>query len=184
MYRNIFLIFFSFLVGCSSLKIVDLDPVTGYFPGEKRASVIINKEIDLDSTTDLVLVPDGDFEVNMVKNIGYFNEVINFEDLEDIIIKNDLTEQVPSVRDKIGINKAAKAYKKFLWLNWDTRQDGTQKYQQLILTDPITLEDLFVCETLLDYVWAGVNDRANWYPMMNSLIDYIKENSKTYGGKS
>lgn len=184
MYKSLFLVFFSLLVGCTTLKVVEVDPATGYFPGEKRATVTTSQEVELDSINDLVLVPTGDFTVNMVKNIGYFDEVITFEELENIIIKNDLTEQVPSVKDRIGINKAAKAYKKFLWLRWDIRQDGSKKYQQLILTDPITLEDLFVCETLLDYVWAGVNDQTNWYPMINSLIDYIKKNSKTYGGKS
>ncbi|MFP1682158.1 hypothetical protein ACLD0W_06570 [Alloalcanivorax sp. C16-1] len=184
MYKSLLLVLFYFLAGCTTFKVVGVDPETGYFPGEKRATVTVSKAVDLDSVNDLVLVPTGDFTVNMVKNIGYFDEVITFEELENIIIKNDLTDQVSSVKDRIGVNKAAKAYRKFLWLRWDTRQDGSKQYQQLILTDPITLEDLFVCETFLDYVWAGVNDQANWYPMMNSLVDYIKENSETYGGKS
>lgn len=170
------------LSACSSLQVVEVNPTTGYFPGDKRATVVKSVDVDLDQMKDLVLVPNGDFTINMVKNIGYFNNVINFDDLETIIIKENLTDQVPSINDKIGINKAAKAYKKFLWLRWDSRSAGNNKsYQQLFLIDPVTLEELFVCETYLDYAWSGVNDQANYYPMMNSLIDYIKKNSTAYG---
>lgn len=165
---------------CSSLQVVEVSPDTGYFPGTKKAAVTKSVDIDLDSLKGLVLVPDGDFTSNMVKNIGYFDEVITFEDLETLIIKNELTDQVSSVDDRIGLNKAAKAYKHFLWIRWDSRTDGSKEYKQLILTDPITLEEIFISETFLDFVWTGVNDRANWYPMMNSLVDYIKKNSKTF----
>jgi hypothetical protein len=168
------------VTACSSLKVVEVNEGTGYFPGTKRATTTKSIDTDLDKLKGLALVPNGDFTSNMVKNIGYFDEVITFEDLEIIIIKNELTDQVSSVNDRIGINKAAKAYKKFLWVRWDSRKDGSKKYKQLILTDPITLEDIFISETLLDYVWAGVNDQTNWYPMMNSLVDYIKKNSNTF----
>jgi len=169
-----------FVTACSSLQVVEVNPDTGYFPSQKSAIVTKSVDTDLDSFKDLVLVPNGDFTNNMVKNIGYFDEVITFEDLETIIIKNELTDQVSSINDRIGINKAAKAYRHFLWVRWDTRKDGAKEYQQLLLTDPVTLEDIFICETLLDYVWTGVNDQTNWYPMMNSLVDYIKKNSNTF----
>lgn len=180
MFKAFIIVLAMSVTACSSLKVVEVNPETGYFPGEKRASVTKSVDTDLDSLNDLVLVPDGDFTSSMVKNIGYFDEVITFEDLEKFIIKNELTDQVSSVNDRIGINKAAKAYKHFLWVRWDSRKDGAKEYKQLILTDPVTLEDIFVCETLLDYVWAGVNDQTNWYPMMNSLVDYIKSNSSTF----
>jgi len=50
----------------------------------------------------------------MVKNIGYFDEIIDLPELEIIIAKNDLSESVPSVNDQIGIHKTTKAYKPFL----------------------------------------------------------------------
>ncbi len=180
MYKFFVLAFSLFLAGCTNLQVVEKNAETGYFPGNKRATVTTSIKTDLDKSKDLILVPNDDFTSNMVKNIGYFTEVITFEDLEKRIIENNLTDQVPSINNRIGINKAAKAYKKFLWIRWDSRRDGSKRYKQLILADPITLEDLFVCETLLDYVWTGVNDTENWYPMMNSLIDYIKENSSSF----
>lgn len=170
-----------FVSACGTqLQVVELDPDTGYFPGARQAIVTTSMDIDLDKHKSLVLVPSGDFTSNMTKNIGYFDEVITVAELEKLVILNNLTEEIPSVTNRIGINKAAKSYKKFLWLRWDSRIVGNREYMQLVLTDPITLEDIFVSETLLDHVWRGVNDKANWYPMMNSLVDYIKKNSNTY----
>lgn len=107
MFKAFIIVLAMSVTACSSLKVVEVNPETGYFPGEKRASITKSVDTDLDSFNDLVLVPDGDFTSGMVKNIGYFDEVITFEDLEKFIIKNELTDQVASVNDRIGINKAA-----------------------------------------------------------------------------
>jgi hypothetical protein len=168
------------MTACSSLKVVDIDPATGYFPGAtKSAKVVESKKIDLDKKKALVLVPNDDFSEKMMDNIAYFDEVITFEDLEEIIIKENLGDKIPVINSKIGVNNAAKHYKEFLWLRFKTRKEGNKSYRQLILTNPIDLEDYFITETYLDYAWAGVNDQNNWYPMLNALIDYIKENSNS-----
>src|SRR4030067_868418 len=105
---------------------------------------------------------------------------MTFDDLEKRIIAANLATKVPTVADRIGLSNAAKKYKPFMWLRFDTRGGGRDKYSQLVLTDPLTMEDYFITETYLDYFWTGVNDQNNWYPMFNSLVDYIKKNSKTY----
>lgn len=183
--KNLLILIFALTLGaCTSLKVVELDPVTGYFPTENKAVVVTNKPFDLDARKSLLLVSNSEFEKNQIKNIGYFDEVINFKELEALIVKNNLGDKVSSVKDRIGLNNAAKYYKPFLWFRIDTRGTGNEQYVQFIITDPLTLEDYFVTETHLDRVWAGVNDQNNWYPMFNSLIDYIKANSKTYKGNS
>ena len=68
-----------------------------------------------------------------------------------------------------------------MWFHGKMHGSGTERYSQFILTDPVTLDDLLVVETHLDFLWTGVNDQNNWYPMFNALIDYIKQNSKGYG---
>lgn len=176
------------LAGCTTMKVVTPDPNTGYFTGSKsgntktvkKATIIKNVPVDLDSKKQLIVVVGEEFSPQMVKNLGYFDSVVNFKELEELIIKNNLTDAVPDVNSRIGLNKAAKAYKPFLWLHWNTRKDGNKSYQQLVLTDPLTLEDYFVSETYLDYVWAGVSDQNNFYPAFNALVDYIKDNSKTF----
>jgi hypothetical protein len=161
-------------------QVVKMDSATGYFPTDVKATVVTATDTDLDKMRSLILVSNDNFTGEMVKNIGYFDKVINFEDLEKILIQKDLTDQISSLKNKIGINKAAKSYKYFLWLRWKTRKEEEKEYSQLILTDPVTLEDIFICETYLDYVWSGVTDQDNFYPMMNALVDYIRANSSSY----
>ncbi|MGI1679851.1 MAG: hypothetical protein K6L75_14005 [Cellvibrionaceae bacterium] len=166
------------MTACSSMKVVDIDPATGHFPGAaKSATIMESKAIDLDSKKSLLLIPNDDFAAGMLANIGYFDELMKFEDLETAIIKENLGDKVPDVSSKIGINNAAKHYKEFLWLRFKTRTEGNKSYRQMILTNPLDLEDYFITETYLDYVWNGVNDQYNWYPMFNAFIDYINKNS-------
>mgnify|MGYP001203456763 FL=1 len=180
MKKVIIILCFFVLGGCSSFKVAKVDPETGYFPSKTKATVVVNKPLDLDQRNSLILVANSDFQENQIRNINYFKDVITFEDLETIIVKNDLGDKVPSLEDRIGVHNAAKYYKPFLWFRFDIRGKGRDMYAKFILTDPLTLEDYFVTETHLDRFWKGVNDQNNWYPMFNSFIDYIKENSKTY----
>lgn len=168
------------LAGCTSLKVVQPDAKTGRYPTSTKATVLMSKQFDLDARKDLILVPNSDFTVGQVTNMRYFTQVTTAEELEKAIVQKGLSDKVPSVHDAIGLNNAAKYYKPFLWLHWKTHGSGQDVHAQVILTDPLTLDDLLVAETHLDYLWAGVNDQNNWYPMFNALIDYIEANSKTY----
>lgn len=56
---------------------------------------------------------------------------------------------------------------------------AVKQHAQLILTDALNAEDYFVTDTPIG--WNSENDQHNWYPMFNSLIDYIKQNSQSYG---
>lgn len=165
---------------CTSMQVSEVDPQTGYFKAGKQAQTIVKKRVDLDSMKSLLLIPDEDFIRGQIENIKYFDEIMTYDDLEKEIIKNDLQDKITDVRNKIGINKASKEYKWFLWFRFDTRGSGNKKYAQFILTNPETLDDIFVSEIHLDYVVTGVNDQYTWYPLFNELIKYIEENSNTY----
>lgn len=165
---------------CTSMQVAKVDEKTGYFPTTQKATVVTSKPLDLDARKALLLIPNVEFVKGQIGNIQYFTEIMTVEDLEKRIVQSGLTDKVPSVRDRIGINNAAKHYKTFLWFRYERRGEGRSQFGQFVLTDPITLEDYFVTETALDFVWAGVNDQNNWYPMFNALIDYIKQNSKTF----
>lgn len=170
--------------GCTSMKVAQLDPTTGRFPTTAVATVVKSEKVNLDSMKMLLLLPDNEFVKGQIANIKYFDKTMTLDDLETLIIQNNLTEQVPSVRDKIGINKAYKAYQPFLWLRFDTRNSDGKTYGRFILTHPETLEDLFIVEKYFDYIWAGVNDQNTWYPMFNALVDYIEQNSASWPKKS
>lgn len=88
------------LAGCTTMKIISPNPTTGYFGGSKsglvkKATTVKNTPIDLDSKKQILLVSGETFTPQMVKNIGYFDQVITFKDLEEIIIKENLTDTVP-----------------------------------------------------------------------------------------
>ncbi len=172
-----------FLASCTSMKVAPLDPNTGRFPTKAVANVVKSEKVELDELRSLLLLPDNDFFKGQIRNINYFDKAITLDDLETLIVQNDLSDKVPSVRDKIGINKAYKAYKPFLWLRFDVREENGKSYGQLVLTKPDTLEDIFIVEKHFDYVWAGVNDQNTWYPLFNALVDYIDENSGTWAYK-
>jgi hypothetical protein len=165
---------------CSHFKVAEIDPKTGYFPSDSKADVIKHEKYDLDSMKALVLISSGTFVEGQVKNMNYFDKIINPDELQTIIVQEGLQDKVPSIAEKIGVNKAYVNYKPFLWLRFHVRGEGRQSYGQFILTDPKDMKDLFIAEKHLDYMWAGVSDQTTWYPLCNALIDYIKENSRTY----
>lgn len=168
------------LAACSSLQVAERDPTTGYFPGDRTATVVKSIETDLDERRQLIVIGRSDFLEGQLANIGFFEEVLTVPELETRIVQEGLSDQVPSVSDKIGLSNAARHYQPFLWLHVDRRSEGNRNYAQFILTDAVTMEDYFITETYLDTVWAGVSDRSNWYPMFNSLVDYLDENSTTW----
>lgn len=174
------------LMSCTQLKIGTRDPVTGYFPADRKASVVVSKQIVLDQRKALILVSDvapsvreTDFVVGQVRNIGYFDEVATRIDLEKSVVRNNLGDKVQSVNDRIGIHHAAKHYKPFLWLRHVLTGSGNNRNARLILTDPLTMDDIFVAE--VSFTPWSLTDQNVWYPMHNALIDYIKQNSVVFG---
>lgn len=181
MTKRILLILITVLISaCTNMKVVSLDPKTGFFPTSTKAKVILSKPIELDKRKKLLIVPNEPFIKGSISNIEYFDEVIDIDELEKRIVQANLTEKVPAVNSQIGLNNAARHYKDFLWFHFLRVGENPNQKMQFILTDPLTSEDLFITETELDYAWKGVNDQYNWYPMYNSIIEYIKSNSKTY----
>ncbi len=165
---------------CSSFEVSALDPKTGFLKASVKATTIVSKPFNLDARKDLILVQNDPFVLGQTQAIGYFNEVITAEQLEIRIIQNNLGDKVPSVSERIGLNNAAKHYKPFLWLHFDIN-DAKSEFVQIYLTDPLTMEDVFVAEVYMDTIWAGVNDDNAWYPLFNELIAYVRANSATYG---
>ena len=187
--RNyILLILFILLTACTEPRLAKLDVNTKTFKTEEQAIIVLNKKVNLDKFKSLILVSEDlfgyydAFNKQTVQQIGYFENVVDFDELQTFIIQNDLVDKVPEVRDRLGLHNLSKAYKPFVWLRYQIRKSEDNKHHiQLILTDTLTAEDYFIAETVLDNFWVGVNARENWYPLFNGLIDYIKNNSETFG---
>ncbi|WP_033399036.1 hypothetical protein [Riemerella columbina] len=166
---------------CTVMKVSEKND-NGYFDSTKKAETVASIPFDLDANKSLLVVPSGGFMKGMAENIGYFDKVITFEELEKDIIRDNKQDEVGNTSGKIGINNIYRKYKKFLYLRFDESEQKKNRIQ-LKLINPENFDELFVGETLFDVVWSGVNDQNTFNPLFNSFIDYIEKNSKTYKKK-
>ena len=162
---------------CKALQVSDRNS-DGYFEASKKAVTKVSVPYELDKNKALILVTDHDFVKGMVGKIGFFGEVITFEDLEKSIIKDNKQEEIGPISGRIGLSNVYKKYKKFLSLTIEFN-DKRNKIK-LKLINPETFDEIMVAETEFDTVMAGVYDRNTYNPLFNSLIDYIKGNSETF----
>lgn len=167
------------LQSCTVMKVSETKS-DGFFESSKKAEILVNKPFDLDSNKALLVVPTNMFMKGMAEKIGYFDKVITFEELEKDIIIDGKQDEVGLMTGKIGINNAYRKYKKFLYLKFDDNKEKSKRIQ-LKLVNPENFDELFVGDTLYDDFWVGVSDQNTFNPLFNSLITYIKSNSKTYG---
>lgn len=170
------------LAACGTqMKVAEVDSKTGQLKSEvgqvSKATVVISKQLALAPYKGMAFVSGGgEFGINQLKAVGYFDQVLNYDDLQKLVIANNLQDRVPSLNEPIGLNKLYRAYKPFLWINFKRVVKENKPYLQLIATNPDNLEEVFVSEVYLDFVWAGVNDQNSRYPLFNSLIEWINQN--------
>ena len=179
-FLSILILFCIFTFSCTSLNVVNRNPTTGYFKTPIFARIIQSEEINLDSLRGLVVVPKSPFSEGMAKNINYFEQVMTTEELEQQIIALNLQNDIPTVDNLIGLSKAAQKYKPFLFLSVSgSKRDGKQ-FAQLKMMQAKSGKFLFTSEIEVDMVWNGVSDQTVWYPLYNSLIDYLRAHSTSY----
>lgn len=171
------------LLSCKTFwKVIDINQETKNFPTLEKATIVFSQPMNLSYEKSLIVVPevgnDDTYFKEMISKFNFFHDVIGLDGLENRIIKSNLTNKVPVINDRIGFNNAAKYYKPFLWLHAKMRVDGNKSYEQFILTDALTMNDYFVEEVLYDPYGRGVNDQTVWYPLLNGLSDYLREQVK------
>lgn len=169
----------------TQLKVAPINPQYGLITSEngeaKKASVIQSEKININKYKEFIFIPNGgDYAVLQTKEFKFFNEVLNYEDLQKLIIEKNLQDKVPSITDGIGLNKLSKNYKPFLTMYFKpfTIPNGitTDRYLQLVVSNPETLQDVFVAQVKLDLLWEGINDQNTRYPLFNSFFEWINEN--------
>jgi hypothetical protein len=165
----------------TQMKVAQVDEKTGQLKSEKgevtKATVVVAKKVPLAQYKAMAFISGGgDYGVSQLKAINYFEQVLNFDDLQKLVITNNLQDKVPSLNEPIGLNKLYRAYKPFLWIAFKRIQKDNKPYLQLVATNPDNLEEVFVSEVHLDFIWAGVNDQNSRYPLFNALIGWIQQN--------
>jgi hypothetical protein len=172
----------SLLAACGTqMKVAPIDEKTGLIKSEvgevKKATVVTAKKMALATFKPMAFISGGaEFGVNQLKAINYFDQVLNYDDLQKLVVANNLQDKVPSLNEPIGLNKLYRAYKPFLWVNFKRIQKENKPYLQLIATNPENMEEVFVSEVFLDFLWSGVNDQNSRYPLFNALIEWINQN--------
>ena len=163
------------------MKVAQVDQATGTLKSEMgtvtKAAVLTSKSVSLAKFGGTAYVTNGgEFGVNQLKATNLFAEVLNYDDLQKLIVTNNLQEKVSSVGEPIGLSRLAKAYKPFLWVNFKRISKDNKPYLQMIATNPENLEEVFVAEVFLDFIWAGVNDQNSRYPLFNAFIEWARKN--------
>lgn len=165
----------------TQMKVAEMD-ATGRLVSDKgtvtEASVLKSKPGSLARFNSSVYVSGGgEYGVNQMKATRLFQDVYGYEDLQRLVVSQGLQEQVPSVSEQIGLSRLAKAYKPYLWVHFKRVTRDNKPYLQMVASDPANLDELFVAEVHLDFVWAGVNDQNARYPLFNAFIAWARRNA-------
>lgn len=165
------------LTACGTFeKVTTLDPETGHFPARnKTVTVMKNIKVNVDTLKTLIIVPNTPYWIEMTKNMKFFNQVMTFSEFESDIIKKGLADKIPTVSDRIGLNRAYKYYRPFVILNLTKVQKDNGWFAGLKLYDPGKVDVIFQNEIWLNLMADGWSDQGTMYPLFNSLLDYLKE---------
>ncbi len=152
---------------------------SNYFPAKKKKqeSVIVLKEIPVNADTlkTLLVVGSTDYWHDMGENLNYFDEVFTYEQFQTAIVREGLSEKIPSLSDRVSLNRAYNLYKPFVILNLTKVKKEGGWYAGLTIYDPKRAETVFENEIWLNLMWDGWTDQGTMYPLFNSLLDYLRK---------
>jgi hypothetical protein len=170
------------LAGCATVgEPAAIDPATGRIKtqsiyGETKASLIKSDRVALSKYRPLILTLGGKFFKEQTVKFGYFESVVNREDMEQLLIREGKSDVVSDVTNLLSWKKIADNYKPFLVLKPEVREEGRSSYVQLKAIQADTATEVFVAEVKLDFFWKGVTDDTVFYPLYNAFIDWVNSN--------
>lgn len=170
------------LAGCNTIgQPKAIDPATGRIPtqtmfGEGTPVVIKSEKIDLKKYKSFVLALGGDFFRDQTVKLGYFDQVVDREGMEKLLIQNNKSDIVSDVTSLLSWKKIADNYKPFIVLKPDSRSEGNIRYFQLKVIQADTATEVFISEVKMDFIWKGVNDDTVFYPLYNSFLTWMDQN--------
>lgn len=159
-------------------RAVTLDPATNHFPAKKKKQPKVLKVVNVNSDTlkSLLVVPSTDYWLQMGRNLNYFDSVMTYDEFQSAIVRKGLTDQIPSLSDKVGLNRAYDLYKPFVILSLTKIQNpGSGWFAGLSLYDPKSAETIFQNEIWLNLMWDGWTDQGTMFPLFNSFLDYLRK---------
>lgn len=166
-------LFLFFRCGFTYQSGTNLDPKTNYFKApEKGVKVLTEIPVDANEIKSLLLVQfERDLEI--AKNLNFFNEVMTKDQFEDAIIKAGFANEVKSFRNRIGQHKAATLFRPFVILEHVYNQNNTK--ERFRLYDPKLEKIIFENETTISFLSMPEGDQRRYFPLYNSLLDYLRK---------
>ena len=155
-----------------------LNSKTNYFDANQKVNVSVITDISVNSDTlkSLLVVPYGDYYFEMGKNLGYFNEVMTYDQFQDKILKLGDTLDLRMIRpDKLKLHKAAKLYKPFVIMKEPNlhQDEGFAWVVEITVYDPLRGETIFENKIFTKNA-IQLNNKRILLPLYNSFLDYLR----------
>ncbi|MBX3696797.1 MAG: hypothetical protein KF811_03230 [Dokdonella sp.] len=180
MFRNLMaaLLFVLLLAGCGmQYKAVRVNADTGYLGSGEMAEVLTSKQVSLSKFDGTIFVSGGQYPIEQMRELGIFKTVLDSDDLQKIVIQNNLQDKIQTLGEPIGLSNLYRLYKPYLWIHFKRLNEGSTHKWQLIVTDPESLNDLFICQTRFnEWTSLNINDEKMLHPLFNALIAWTKTN--------
>lgn len=190
MKKSLLIIGLSFLLfSCSpTLKVKELNPKTGKLPTEtvlNQNEILVQKNINLNEYSQFLFVKKSGLNMEKyekyilgtLQNIGGFEKYYTQNELEQLVIKSNLTDKVTSISDNIGLMNLSKNVGKFLICESNVEYKGGYDFSfEYKVIDPTNAEILLHIKHNA-FNWGGL-DRPLFNPVFNKYIDWMNENKK------
>ena len=171
---------------CSSpsLRVAKIDDKTGLLQTEatvQKASILHSKKLTFAKfkgmayVTGLSQASRMRVAIEQIKSLGYFDEVLDSTALANLIHEKGIEKSVMNIDEPIGLNRVFRKYKPFLWIQFRSGGTGASPFEQLVVTNPETLEIVFISQANLSFL-HGLTNEEGFYPLINSLIEWINQN--------
>lgn len=188
--RNIILLYsLILLAGCTTFSPAQIDKKTGYIPIplEWEITPTISKKIKLADYKKFAVIVVGKYDpivykrfwLDSIRNIGYFDEVLDKEGLSSLIFRKNLQEKAINSTDPFNLYKLQKLLGNFLVIKPTFIFKGGDYYSaEMQVINP--KNDVILFKIKNDaFNFSGL-DHPLFYPMLNAFIKWVQENDKNY----
>ena len=169
-----------------SFVVVKVDRQTGFLAlnngqqGKLEPIIEKSQKFELTDFKEFVFVTGSNMASknylrDQLAELKVFDQIMDYEGLEKIVVANKLQDEIPSLKNKLSINKLYTSYKPFLWIHLGYEKQGNDAFMILDVTDPRDMDVKFKVKVPLHKVESS--DANVRYPLINALIGWLKENN-------
>lgn len=172
--------------GCTTFEPAKINKKTGYIDSVFKSKPTITKKIQVKQYKQMALVVMGDdlkdsyklFWIDSIKNLNYFNRVVDKERLDQWIFQKGFQDRAPGSTDPIALYKLFKLVGNFLIIKPTLYMEENWYVAKLQVITPQNNEIVFEVKDTAKNI--GGLDQPLLYPMLNSFIKWMSDNDQDY----